>query len=37
MFNSDSWDDLAEAYIDLVFLYRECRARHRHAVEAVRK
>lgn len=29
VFDSDSWDELAEAYIELVFMYGECRARHR--------
>lgn len=35
MFDSDSWDDLAVAYIELVFMYGECRARHRVAVEVL--
>ena len=35
VFDSDSWDDLAEAYIDLVFMHEECRARHRAVVDTL--
>lgn len=31
---SDSWDDLARAYIRLTAMYGECAARHRATVEA---
>ncbi len=34
MFESDSWDDLALAYIDLTVEYAKCAARHREAVRA---
>jgi hypothetical protein len=33
-FDSDSWDDLALAYIDLTGLYAQCAARHDAAVGA---
>ena len=34
MFDSDSFDDLALAYIDLTAAYAKCAARHREAVGA---
>ncbi|WP_442418884.1 Rz1-like lysis system protein LysC [Paenalcaligenes hominis] len=34
IFDSDSWDDLAVAYIELVFMYGECRARHGSVAES---
>jgi hypothetical protein len=33
-FDSDSWDDLAQAYINLTGQYAECSARHDAVVRA---
>ena len=35
IFDSDSWDDLAVAYIELVFMYGECKTLHQSLVRAL--